>query len=156
MKIRWRKIFAILGTAGALSLAVYGCGDTTGTEAVAPEEQTGENPEGEAALEELSGDILEVGDGTFTVAKIHEETLENGSELAAVSAVGSEEEADRIAVRYDEDTVFQKRTIRNGGADYEDTEASAEDLALDLTAEMKGSYEGETFHASEILLVEVI
>lgn len=155
MKIRWRKIFAILGTAGALSLAVYGCGDTTGTEAAAPEEQTGEQP-GEAALEELSGDILEVGDGTFTVAKIHEETLENGSELAAVSVVGSEEDADRITVRYDEDTVFQKRTIRNGGVDYEDTEASAEDLALDLTAEMKGSYEGETFHASEILLVEVI
>lgn len=42
------------------------------------------------------------------------------------------------------------------GADYEENEGSAADLKKGLTAEMNGGYEGDVFHAAEILIVEVI
>lgn len=109
-----------------------------------------------AGQEELKGDIQKIGEGTFTVAEIYQETMDDGSELMVVGAPGNEEDMNLITVVYDKDTVFWKRTIRNGGADYEDSEATSDDLAVGFTAEMVGSYEGEEFHASRIKLVEVI
>lgn len=199
MKNRWKKLMIVLGTAGVMSLAVYGCSGGTaqetgqeemsGTEARATsedrtearatsegrtEEQTtsedgtedvqqedssdGEKnvPEEAADIEELMGDIQRIGEGQFVVAEIYQETMDDGSELMVVDASGNEENMNLITVVYDDSTVFFKRTIRNGGADYEDSEAAADDLEEGLTAEMEGSYEGEIFHASRIKLIEVI
>lgn len=176
MKSRLRKLMMIVGTICMMSLAVYGCGGKTEAE---PQESSqteisgadsrenadgqGESREGTAGgqekdtdMEELAGDVQEIGKGNFVVAEIYQETLEEGSEIMIIGAPGNEENMNLITVIYDDDTVFYKRTIRNGGADYEDSEATAADLSEGMTAEMKGSYEGEEFHASEIQLVEVI
>ncbi len=107
---------------------------------------------------ELSGDICEIGDMQFTVNEITITEDEMGGETAAVMVIGApgDGSANLITVVYDENTVFTKRTIWDMGARYEDKEAASADLEENLTAEMKGSYEGEKFHASEVRIVEVV
>ncbi len=104
---------------------------------------------------ELSGDICEIGDMQFTVSEITITEDEEGVETM-VSAAPGNDSAKLITVVYDENTVFTKRTIWDMGARYEDKEAASADLEENLTAEMKGSYEGEKFHASEVRIVEVV
>lgn len=108
-----------------------------------------------SAQEELYGDITELkGDGTFVVNKIYNEELDDGSEIMVIG--NGEKNKELITVQYDDKTVFIYQTIWNGGADHEEKESSADELAKGLTAEMKGYYEGEEFHAVQIQLVEVI
>lgn len=184
---RRKKWMMLIGTAGMLSMAVYGCKGTEAEPEIrqeeseadsaktarqtgaadsdaqaeetgdASEESKGETEQSSSAMEELAGDILEIGTMQFTVNKITQMTdEESGAEIMVIGAPGNEQDMERITVTYDENTKFYKRTIRNGGADYEDTDASPDDLEKEMTAEMKGSYEGDAFHASEIQLVEVI
>lgn len=105
---------------------------------------------------DLYGDICEIGENQFTVTEIYVETAENGGEIMAATAPGAEGEASKITVTYDENTKFIKQKIWDGGAGHEEKEGSAADLQKGFTAEMNGSYEGDVFHATEILIVEVI
>lgn len=105
---------------------------------------------------DLYGDIWEVGEGQFTVTEIYNEKLEDGSELMVAPAEEAVGETPKITVVYDEKTKFIRQTIRDGGASHEEKEGTAADLEKGLTAEMNGSYEGDIFHATEILIVEVI
>lgn len=182
MKNRFKKLMVIIGIAGALSMVVYGCGGKAEETEVRQEKNTeqdegtktsGEASEGkeseaqeEAAeagylekvsvTEELYGDICEIGNMQFAVSEIMVMGDENGTEIMVSAASGSEEAGNLITVAYDENTRFYKKTIWNGGKDYEDADASADDLTEGFTAEMKGHYEGEIFYASEVWLVEVI
>lgn len=155
----------LIGILSVLSTAVYGCsGNTEETETgqqereEEPEEAAGdlEHAAESSALEELSGDVYEIGTMQFVVNEITVIKGEGDTAIMVVGAPGNEADMNLITVAYDEDTRFYKRTIRNGGADYEDSDASPEDLAEGMTAEMKGNYEGDVFHASEVQLVEVI
>ena len=112
-------------------------------------------PSDTSAQEELCGDITEVaGDGKFVVNKIYTEELDDGS---GVMIVGSNEvDMELITISYDENTEFIYQTIWNGGADHEEKPSSPDALAAGLTADMKGYYEGEEFHAMYIQLVEVV
>lgn len=105
---------------------------------------------------ELYGDIREVGEGAFTVTEIHVEIGEGGSMSMVSAGAGTDGEPPKISVVYDEDTKFTKQKIWNGGANHEEREGSPADLQKGFTAEMNGSYEGNVFHAAEILIVEVI
>ncbi len=119
-----------------------------------------QNQESEEDMEpDLYGDISEISDGQFTVNEVIVETKEiNGTvvDTMASAAPGYEDMMDTITVVYDENTVFTKKTIWDGGARYEEKKASPADMEKGLTAEMKGSYEEDIFHATEILLVEVV
>lgn len=168
-----RKILLITGLLCAMSTGAAGCGrmkeaDSTAIDAekIAQDEEeqaenTGEMPGDKEAenLQELYGDILEIGDRQFTVSEITlTKTKEGGGEAEVMvsTAPENDEMINKITVAYDENTVFTKQTIWDGGARYEETEAASADLQKDLTAEMKGSYEGEVFHADEIRIVEVV
>lgn len=106
---------------------------------------------------DLYGDIWEVGENQFTVIEIYREETEEGGGIMAAPADGTDEqeEAQKITVAYDENTKFVKQKIWDGGAGHEEKEATAADLKKGLTAEMNGNYEGDVFHATEILIVEV-
>lgn len=140
-----------------------------GADAQAPGQESGEGEPAPAAesgkefhyIEEdkdLYGDIWEIGDGQFTVIEIYTDKTEDGGDIMVLPAdgTGAQEEAPKITVAYDENTKFIKKKIWDGGANYEEREGTAADLKKGLTAEMKGSYEGDVFHATEILIVEVI
>lgn len=105
---------------------------------------------------DLYGDIWEVGEGQFSVTEIYVETEEGGGEIMAMQSEETAGEAPKITVVYDENTKFVRQTIRDGGASHEEREGTAADLKKGLTAEMNGSWEGDVFHAAEILIVEVI
>lgn len=105
---------------------------------------------------DLYGDIWEVGEGQFTVTEIYVETEEDGGGIMAAPAEDTAGNVPKITVVYDDDTRFVKKKIWDGGANYEEKEGSAADLKKGFTAEMNGSYEGDVFHAAEILIVEVI
>ncbi len=105
---------------------------------------------------DLLGDICEIGDGQFTVTEIYTESNDDGSETMVSVAEGSEGASPKITVSYDENTVFEKQKIWDGGAGHEEREGSPSDLQKGFTAEMWGSYEGDVFHATAIKVVEVI
>lgn len=105
---------------------------------------------------DLYGDIWEVGEGQFSVTEIYNEKLEDGGEIMVAQAEETAGEAPKITVVYDENTKFVRKKIWDGGANHEEWEGTAADLKKGLTAEMNGSYEGDVFHATEILIVEVV
>lgn len=105
---------------------------------------------------DLYGDIYEVGEKQFTVTEIYTDTLEDGSGIMVMGAPGTEAESPKITVAYDDNTVFEKQKIWDGGASHEEKEGSAADLQKGFTVEMWGSYEGDVFHATAIKIVEVI
>lgn len=105
---------------------------------------------------DLCGDIYEIGDKQFTVTEIFTDTVEGGGEVMVMGAPGTEAESPKITVVYDENTVFEKQKIWDGGASHEEREGSAADLQKGFTAEMWGSYEGDVFHATAIKVVEVV
>ncbi len=120
--------------------------------------ESGREPESEqGASESLTGDIKEVGEGTFTIVKAQEEEEEDGGTILAVP-VGEDvtEDTDVITVAYDDHTSFEKQTIWDGGARHEETEGSALDLEKGRMAVMSGYYEGQVFHAVSVQIVEVV
>lgn len=175
----WKQL-RTAALAGVLSLALLGCGEKNESEQAPETQETEEGaesrpesdepqepeqkdvPENEddsaERNEEPVGEITELGDGQFTIKKFILETGEDGTEMMAAPAEGAEDDGtfETLTVLYDENTHFYKRTIRNGGADYEDEESSAEKLEKGMQTDLKGNYEGEMFHASEVQIVEVI
>ena len=57
-----------------------------------------------------------------------------------------------IHVVFDNNTHFYIRTIYNSGENYEDKDADFEDLKKQISVEMKGRFDNDVFHASEIRL----
>ena len=122
-------------------------------EGTAPEQE----PDSSQAAESLTGDIREVGEQTFTVAKALEEESEDGGDILTVPVGdGSLEETDLVTVSYDESTAFEKQTIWDGGAKHEETQGSAQDLEKGRMVVMSGYYEGQVFHAVKVRVVEVV
>lgn len=129
-------------------------GDGTEQPVSNEEEPDADADKSASAEAELYGDILELGDGQFTISEITVEKHGEG-EVMVMGAPGNDS-VHKITVTYDEDTVFIKQKIWDGGESHEEREGSPEDLKEDFTVEMKGNYEGDIFHAAEIKVVEVI
>lgn len=162
-KMRTRLMAA--GLAGAFALGICGCGtgdassasgnagqqETVQKERVQEETQT--NSVSESGEPDLSGEIREISDQTFVLNEIIEEEGEGGTEIAALPL--DEAEMNLITAVWDENTRFTRRTIKNGGADYEDSESSPEALETGAVVNLWGSYEGDVFRASQVRLTEV-
>ena len=173
-KMRTRLMAA--GLAGALGLGICGCGTgdassgsgSAGQQEAAQEEtaqedmtqgrsgqqeETQTNSVSESGEPDLSGEIREISDQTFVLNEIIEEEGEGGTEIAALPL--DEAEMNLITAVWDENTRFTRRTIKNGGADYEDSESSPEALETGAMVNLWGSYEGDVFRASQVRLTEV-
>lgn len=129
-----------------------------------PEENTNTAKQGDGTGaqdgEDPIGEITDLGDGQFTIKKFYQETGEDGSMIMGSPAEGSEGdggmEFDSLTVLCDETTHIYKRTIRDGGASYEDSESSFEKLEKGMEVSLKGNYEGDAYRATEVQIVEVI
>lgn len=110
--------------------------------------------------ERTIGEITELGDGQFTIKKFYQETTEDGSGTLTSPAEGAEGDDemifDSLTVLCDENTRVYKRTIRDGGASYEDSDSSFEKLQKGMEVSLMGSYEGDAYRASEVQIVDVI
>ena len=105
----------------------------------------------------LKGDIKEVKDGQLTVIEaITEEEEDGSSEIMVSPGIGGDDSGfNKVAVTYDENTLFAVETIYDGGARYDLTEATAADMSAGLFINVWGSYSGSSLEATRICIVKV-
>ena len=103
----------------------------------------------------LEGDIKELKDGQLTVVEAITEKSANGGEIVVTSGSGDDSEFNKIAVTYDENTLFAIQTIYDGGARSEMSTATAADLASGQFIKVWGSSSGSGLKATQICIVEV-
>lgn len=103
----------------------------------------------------LEGDIKELKDGQLTVVEAITEKSDNGGDIIVVPGSEDDSEFNKIAVTYDENTLFAIKTIYDGGARSEMSEATAADLASGQFIKVWGSSSGSGLKATQICIVEV-
>ncbi len=103
----------------------------------------------------LEGDIKELKDGQLTVVEAITEKSDNGGDIIVVPGSGDDSEFNKIAVTYDENTLFAIQTIYDGGARSEMSEATAADLASGQFIQVWGSPSGSGLKATQICIVKV-
>lgn len=103
----------------------------------------------------LEGDIKELKDGQLTVVEAITEKSDNGGDIIVVPGSGDDSAFNKIAVTYDENTLFAIQTIYDGGARSEMSTATAADLASGQFIKVWGSSSGSGLKATQICIVEV-
>ena len=103
----------------------------------------------------LEGDIKELKDGQLTVIEAITEKSDNGGDIIVVPGSEDDSEFNKIAVTYDENTLFAIKTIYDGGARSEMSEATAADLASGQFIKVWGSSSGSGLKATRICIVKV-
>ena len=151
----------------------------TGNEPESPEPQSGESSQGTDSTQKeqleaqsqstsgtsaewvdstpnLEGDIKELKDGQLTVVEAITEKSDNGGDIVVSPGSGDDSEYNKIAVTYDENTLFAIKTIYDGGARFEMSAATAADLASGQFIRVWGSPSGSGLKATQICIVKVI
>ena len=103
----------------------------------------------------LEGDIKELKDGHLTVVEAITEKSDNGGDIVVSPGSGDDSEFNKIAVTYDENTLFAIQTIYDGGVRSEMSEATAADLASGQFIRVWGSSSGSGLKATQICIVKV-
>ncbi len=103
----------------------------------------------------LEGDIKELKDGQLTVVENITAKSDNGGDIIVVPGSEDDSEFNKIAVTYDENTLFAIQTIYDGGARSEMSEATAADLASGQFIQVWGSSSGSGLKATQICIVKV-
>ena len=103
----------------------------------------------------LEGDIKELKDGQLTVVENITAKSDNGGDIIVGPGSGDDSEFNKIAVTYDENTLFAIQTIYDGGARSEMSEATAADLASGQFIQVWGSSSGSGLKATRICIVKV-
>ena len=174
MKKKTGKMILLTGVLCILSLAVCACGkteetsDTHGesssqgtdsTQKEQPEAQSqstsGTSAEWVDSTPNLEGDIKELKDGQLTVVEAITEKSDNGGDIVVSPGSGDDSEYNKIAVTYDENTLFAIKTIYDGGARFEMSAATAADLASGQFIQVWGSSSGSGLKATQICIVKV-
>lgn len=125
-------------------------------EAAVPDSEAASGDGGSASRkdgdEDLTGYILELGDGQFTVEVVIQEEEGDGMVMVGPAPGADDSAFDHVTVTYDKDTEFCIRTIYDSGARYEDADGSAADLSMDDMVLVWGTYgDGNTvLHADQI------
>ena len=103
----------------------------------------------------LEGDIKELKDGQLTVVEAITEKSDNGGDIVVSPGSGDDSEYNKIAVTYDENTLFAIKTIYDGGARFEMSAATAADLASGQFIQVWGSSSDSGLKATQICIVKV-
>lgn len=103
----------------------------------------------------LEGNIKELKDGQLTVVEAITEKSDNGGDIVVSPGSGDDSEYNKIAVTYDENTLFAIQTIYDGGARSEMSAATAADLASGQFIQVWGSSSGSGLKATQICIVKV-
>ena len=150
----------------------------TGNEPESPEPQSGESSQGTDSTQKeqpeaqsqsksgisaewvdstpnLEGDIKELKDGQLTMVENITAKSDNGGDIIVGPGSGDDSEFNKIAVTYDENTLFAIKTIYDGGARFEMSAATAADLASGQFIQVWGSSSGSGLKANQICIVKV-
>lgn len=116
------------------------------------------SPDVAAAIDaDFEGTVYKIAEDSFFIAPIETEILEDGSLLSGASSNIDTEIPDSALVQvvFDENTHFYIRTIHNGGESYEDSDATFQNITNDQIVSLKGSFENDIFHATEIRISKI-
>lgn len=106
---------------------------------------------------DFEGTVWKMDTNSFYIAPGDAEILENGGILAIGASPDAEiPDSDLVQVVFDENTHFYTRTIYDGGARYDDSDATFKDIEKDQSVSLKGSFENDIFHATEIRISKVV
>lgn len=104
----------------------------------------------------LVGDVKDLKEGQLTVVEAIMEKADNGGDIMVSPAEGGDDSKfNKVAVTYDENTLFAIQMIYDGGARFEMLEATAADLASGQLIHVWGSPSGSGLKASQICIVKV-
>lgn len=122
----------------------------------ASEDKNNHTPDNTQDETELTGDVISIGEGSMVVNQVF--TYEQDGADIAVSDMS--ENAVSINVYFSENTEFIVRTVKNGGvngdADIENEAGTSDDLQERSTVLMTGGYEGEDFHAKQVIIYHFV
>jgi len=105
----------------------------------------------------LVGDIKSLRNGQITVIEAFLDETDSGEEIIALPAEGGDDsDFNKVVVTYDDNTLFALKTIYDGGARFEMSEATAEDMKEGQFVDVWGSYSGGELQAKQIFIVEVV
>ena len=105
----------------------------------------------------LEGSIKDIQAGQFTVIEAVTVKSDNGGDVIVLpSAEGDDSEYNKVTVTYDENTLFAVKTIYDGGARSEMTEATSSSLVADQLVEVWGDSSGSELKATQICIMKVI
>lgn len=105
----------------------------------------------EAVGADFLGKVCKLDEDSFWIVEVQAKVLEDGSTVTSSPASNVEiPDSDLIQVVFDENTRFYIRTIYNGGESHEDSEAAFSDLGEGVSVDLKGSFQNDVFHATEV------
>lgn len=107
---------------------------------------------------ELEGNVRSVGEDSMVVSKVYTYTEDGHDVAVAYAEEGADDEL--ITVYFSEDTEYIVRTVKNGGvngdSDVEDRSGTLSDIREGNSVLMNGSYEGEDFHAEQVIIYNFV
>ncbi len=105
--------------------------------------------------EALTGEIVKTGEMQFTAREFKTEKAKGGGDVVISPGSGVEDsEYRKISVTYDHAITFFARKIWDGGAKFEDFEASSKDLGKGTRVSVWGSFEGTTLRAHIVMILK--
>ncbi|MDE6621728.1 MAG: hypothetical protein K2K74_14830 [Lachnospiraceae bacterium] len=115
------------------------------------------SPEVAAAVDaDFEGCVWKIDDKSFYIVPSETEILDGGILLSGSPSTDADiPDSELVSVVFDESTHFYIRTIYNGGESYEDSDAAFQDIKKDQSVSLKGSFENDIFHATEIRISKV-
>lgn len=106
---------------------------------------------------DFEGTVQRIDSGSFYISEIVTEITDDGALLSAeASTDDAVSDSDLLQVVYDDTTRFYIRTIYNGGASYDDSEASPDDLELQAIVSLKGDIRDDIFYAEEVKISKIV
>ena len=107
---------------------------------------------------ELEGNVRSVGEDSMVVSKVYTYTEDGNDVAVAYAEEGADDEL--ITVYFSEDTEYIVRTVKHGGvngdSDVEDRSGTLSDIREGNSVLMNGSYEGEDFHAEQVIIYNFV
>lgn len=102
---------------------------------------------------ELDGSIESIGDNSVVISEI----FHPSEDMAVISA---DSEKVLVTVYFSGETEFEVRTVKNGGvngdADTEKRQGAFSDLEQGAVINMKGNYDGDDFHAKQVIIYNFV
>ena len=148
MKNKRTHVLLTLGAAFVLCLPLTACSKKAGRKLLDPEIA-------EMVEADYVGKVRKIEEDSFSVAEVSFKILEDGSlSSSSPSSKKKLEDSELVRVVYHEDTHFYIRTSPDEGNSYEDTKAGPESLEEHMQVYMRGDFEGDTFRATEVRMMQ--
>lgn len=159
--IRSQEIAVAMGL--AMILGITGCADKEAKTQENAQKQTTDTESEDSAEGEDRAQTVKVSEGTEHLGGKIWKLQEDGMTFAHTSLVEDNEvtildveDAEKIQVKYTEETEVEHWIIQGGGAGIDMQEAAFSDLKEGMGVELEGYFDGETFVATKVIMEDYV